>query len=626
MTQKTVFDLIKKQNGERFAQAIRARDNGIFEVANIVERLRFAGRDAEPILPYLSSLKEIKIKEQPVTKTPYELLDEAGYNAYYADTLKKQNAIRPYFAIGEELCTFHDPARFKHFYIINAVKKNADQIKRSDFKEPNRQDAYGTSVISIQISKTNGFISIKNRYNHSVDCPDNTFFSNPDNIIEGLAQSIRQEFGIDFSSPNIALPDNYIIINGQILNYHTEDNNYHFGSNFYEHNGKIHTIDKDKEIILGSSILNLKTHQMYSPARANDCFCGVFSKEIEGKTLQVKRLANGTHDIFANGTFLARTTDGQVTDLVLPTTQKIGDFFMPTNNAILSFTAPHVKNIGSAFLAMARHLDKISLPELETVSNDFLHCNRTLTKLTLPKLQSAGYLFMYQNTVLDELNAPNLKIVSDSFLSSNISLRQIDLPNLTATGSSFISCNQRISKVNLPRLKMVGPRFLHNNKNLRELNLPSLHFWAANALYYNTALTSFEAPNLTQIESDFLFNNLTMEKISLPSLREIGGSFLYCNTALKELDLPNLQTFNGVILANNTILQKLNMPNLSPEKHKIAFETETCLFLSIQHHGRWRFISQVLQDMKKRAPTTTVTKHQYSVFAPSLARLFRQRS
>lgn len=612
MTQKTVFDLIKKQNGEKFAQTIRARDNGIFEIANIVERLRFAGRDAEPILPYLSSLKEIKIKEQPVTKTPYELLDEAGYNAYYADTLEKQNAIRPYFAIGEELCTFHDPARFKHFYIINAVKKNVDQIKRSDFKEPNRQDAYGTSVISIQISKTTGFISIKNRYNHSVDCPDNTFFSNPDNIIDGLAQSIRQEFGIDFSSQDIALPDNYILINDQILNYHTEYNNYRFGSDFYEDNGKIHAIDKDKEIILGSSILNLKTHKIYSPARTNDCFCGVFSKEIEGKTLQVKRLANGSHEIFANGTFLARTTDGQVTDLVLPTTEEIGDYFLPINNAILSFSAPHVKSIGSAFLAMARHLNKISLPELEMVNNDFLHCNRTLTKLTLPKLKSAGYLFMYQNTVLNELYAPNLKIVSDSFLSSNVSLRQIDLPNLTKIGSSFIANNQHINKVNLPKLQFAGSRFLYNNHDLTELKLPSLIFLATNALYYNSYLKSFEAPNLIEIEADFLFSNLNMEKLSLPSLREIGGSFLYCNTALIELDLPNLQTFNGVILACNTRLQKLNMANLSPEKHKTSFETESCLFLDNNHRGRWRFISQVLQNMKKQLPTN-ISKHQHPV-------------
>ena len=622
MTQKTVFDLIKKQNGEKFAQTIRARDNGIFEVPDIVERLRFAGRDAEPLLPYLSSLKDIKIQEQAVTKTPYELLDEAGYNAYYADTLEKQNAIRPYFAIGEELCTFQDPSRYQHYYIIHAIKKNVDQIKRADFKRPDRQDAYGTSVISIQISKTNGTISIKNRYNHSVDCPDNTFFSNPDNIIYGLSQSIRKEFGVDFSSQSVSLPDNYMLVNGHVLNYHSEDNNYHFGSNFYEFNDKIYPIDKDKELVLGTSILNFKTRTVRCPARASDCFCQVFSDQIKGKSLQLKRAPNGAHDIFANGTFLARLVDGQITDLILPTTKEIGDFFMPTNTAIKSFAAPCVKHIGAAFLAMARNLSNISLPEVETVSNDFLHCNRVLTKLVLPKLKSAGYLFMFQNTVLNEFVAPNLKTVSDAFLSSNTELRQIDLPNLTTAGRSFISGNLCIKKVNLPNLKTTGNHFLYNNKDLVELKLPSLTYLAMNSLYYNNKLKLFEAPNLVQTEADFLFNNLSMEKVFLPSLREIGGSFLYRNTALKELNLPALRIFNGSILSNNTQLQKLNMPSLSPKKHKIAFETESCLFLSREHHGRWRFISQVLQDMKKQLPTS-ISKYQSPVISPSS---LRQRS
>ena len=200
---KSMYDIIKKQNGEAFAKAIRNYDNGIFDVPNIDAIVRYAGRDAEPILPYLVSLKKVTIQEHSVHMDPLKLLDMAGYDAYIADTLEKQNAIKKYYAKNEELCTFRDPYRFKNYYIINAVRKDVDKIKREDFENPQREDEYGTSVISIQILKSGGFISIKNRYNHTVQNPDNTLNSNPDNIIAGLSDAIKHHFNVDFSAQRL---------------------------------------------------------------------------------------------------------------------------------------------------------------------------------------------------------------------------------------------------------------------------------------------------------------------------------------------------------------------------------------------------------------------------------------
>ena len=50
MVEKSVFERIKKQNGERFAKAIRAYDNGIFDIPDIVDIVKYAGREAEPIM------------------------------------------------------------------------------------------------------------------------------------------------------------------------------------------------------------------------------------------------------------------------------------------------------------------------------------------------------------------------------------------------------------------------------------------------------------------------------------------------------------------------------------------------------------------------------------------------
>lgn len=51
-----MYDIIKKQNGERFAKAVRNYDNGIFDVPNIDKIVKYAGRDAEPIMQYVKML------------------------------------------------------------------------------------------------------------------------------------------------------------------------------------------------------------------------------------------------------------------------------------------------------------------------------------------------------------------------------------------------------------------------------------------------------------------------------------------------------------------------------------------------------------------------------------------
>lgn len=97
MTEKSIFDQIKKQNGESFAKAIRIYDNGIFDISDIVDIVKYAGREAEPLMQYLVSLKNIKIEEAEKVKNPFELLFNAGYDAYYVINLHEQNLILKYF-------------------------------------------------------------------------------------------------------------------------------------------------------------------------------------------------------------------------------------------------------------------------------------------------------------------------------------------------------------------------------------------------------------------------------------------------------------------------------------------------------------------------------------------------
>ena len=58
---KTMYEIIKKQNGERFARAIRNCDNGIFDVPNINKIVKYAGRDAENGLSATSEFIKIAL-------------------------------------------------------------------------------------------------------------------------------------------------------------------------------------------------------------------------------------------------------------------------------------------------------------------------------------------------------------------------------------------------------------------------------------------------------------------------------------------------------------------------------------------------------------------------------------
>ena len=102
---------------------------------------------------YIYSLVNIEeIKEKKDYKTPEELLEEVGYDLYECQTEEEIQRFRKYYSKNEELCTFRGN-RLKRCYVFFAVKKDVDNIRRENFQNPEREDLYGTSVISIQFTK-----------------------------------------------------------------------------------------------------------------------------------------------------------------------------------------------------------------------------------------------------------------------------------------------------------------------------------------------------------------------------------------------------------------------------------------------------------------------------------------
>ena len=235
---------IKKHYGEKFAHLCRDLFPTILETEGLLKDIiakHFApSRNLyydivenflqDEFKSYIYSFVDVEQDSpQSIDFSPEELMRKAGYILYpECQTEEDIQKFRKYYASGEELCTFGGQ-RLKSCRVWFAVKENVDEIKRENFPHPTRQDEYGTSVISIQFSRTgNNYLSIKNRYNHMVNNPDATFSNDLDNIIPGLSQAFAQHYGltinggninIDASGDGIDVNGNAYIYSGNIIVY-----------------------------------------------------------------------------------------------------------------------------------------------------------------------------------------------------------------------------------------------------------------------------------------------------------------------------------------------------------------------------------------------------------------------
>lgn len=209
--------LIKKKYGEEMSHLCRELFPVILEQEGLLSKLLLDNFEPSHFLyedivkngvvnsfkNYIYSFIDVEIeKGVRVDKNPKELLSEAGYDLYECHSESDIQKFKKYYTSKEELCTFNG-RRLNDCYVFFAVKKNVDQIRRGNFNHPKRQDEYGTSVISIQFTRDETHtLSIKNRYNHTVDNPDATFSNNLDNIIPGLTDSFSKYYGLEQKNKN----------------------------------------------------------------------------------------------------------------------------------------------------------------------------------------------------------------------------------------------------------------------------------------------------------------------------------------------------------------------------------------------------------------------------------------
>lgn len=533
--QRDDYDWIKKNFGERFAKRCRTGDMfaRILEqkgaLSHILEEHFHPSKNLyddltsqnawERFKAYIYNFYDVEVehkqKNDIEVKSAVDLMGEAGYILYpECQTEEEIQSFRHYYYRGddkkvvyrggmpeqhkgEELCTFNGD-RLITCRVWFAVKKDVDQISRDDFLVPSRQDGYGTSVISIQFSRgENQTLSIKNRYNHTVNNPDNTFNSDLENIIPGLSDAFERDYGVRDSAIKEAVLElnGYVSVGGKFYKYNHEINNvYYCENNMIIDNFEIKQLPS--HVILADYFIfdpKEKTVKLYDKSIAD-----AFAKSFEN----VERIDYNKKE----GKITVKVQDGK--DIVV----MIDDLMR-----ITGLTNENIEACSGKFLYNNRTLKELNMPNLQWCGGMFLNENRELKQLNLPKLEICKNDFLRKNKVLEELNIPNLKSCGDGFLSSNEKLQRLNVPNLESCGDDFLSLNENIEEANLSNLKNCGVRALKSNDKLKVLDLRNLEECGSGLLFMNKSLEEVDISNLylcDNIETVLYFHSRRDEFLS----------------------------------------------------------------------------------------------------------------
>lgn len=650
------FDILKKKFGETAAKTVRSKIpialdyptefvDFITAKIPIKEDVSFI---VDKMGDNLDGLFRIAIKKNSDAadangKTPEELSKEAGYVFHRPSTADDILVFKKDFKNAELLCTYNNVEGRAHKNFIFWLRRNeaetvlhAKEVTQEYLKEqsegailwrdyldkkglkkddgsydlsnldPRREDPYGTSSMSVQIGRTGddlsvGAISIKNRYNHTVLSPDNTFDNKLDNIISGLEKAIYGIQGVpekrEASGRPPQLPDNIAQDNeGKLFKYDMQEYGVYISKNGYIINRVLHIIDKSTQKIFDDYLVDTKKKSAKSLTSGRELVPNINKVSFDKNAIKIQ-----TDD----GSLNLEFTDG-VLDKLSGDVKNIGDKFMNYNKSLTNIDLPLVEKIGYEFLYFNKSLKNINLPLVKSVADEFLYSNESLKSIDLPLVQVIGEKFMRMNESLENVNLPYVSIIGPDFLKNVENLKTIDLPSVEIVGSNFLYFNKYLENINLPNLKVIlndflyynlslkninlplvnniGNDFLTYNENMEEINLPSVKNIGGNFLAFNKKISKIDLPLVESIASSFFNNNEILENINLPLVKSIGGDFLYSNESLTEIklpsvknigysfmaksvltsiDLPLVESIDREFLQNNRRLQSINLPSVT---------------------------------------------------------------
>ena len=444
-------------------------------------------------------------------KSPFELMNDAGYILYECKNQEEILSFKKYYSKDEKLCTFKEE-RLKTNYVFFAVKKDVDRIKRDEFKIPQRQDRYGTSVISIQFTKgDNNIVSIKNRYNHKVQNPDATYSNNLDNIIQGLTYSFNKyyKFNIDYKD-SFELNGWVKAIDNKFYKYNYEINNIYYCVDNIIIDSKRNVIsyfkDKEKYLVIDYFILDIVKKKIYLyDERLKDSFIDNINinkinilKDKNIKIIDIIPLEGENITIKIN-------SKNQILSYINNNIKKVKDNFLCDNTTINEIIMNSLEQTGDYFLEKNKCLKYIEFNKLKNAGNNFISNNRIIEIAIMNNLEKVGHSFMHENRSIKKFIANNLKTVGNYFLSNaSFCLISLKFNNLEVVGDGFFDKNISVKNFQAPKLKVVGNSFFRYNKNIKELILDNLQVVEDMFLYSDDMLEYFSASKLKKVGKYFL--------------------------------------------------------------------------------------------------------------------------
>jgi hypothetical protein len=621
MSANEELNSIKKKYGESFMHVCRElfptmlEDDGLLssiladyfatnnrDLGETIREKRLESQLKEFILSKVNDKKERIDTLETTDKDPYELLNEVGYQLFECRTEEDIQEFKKYYADGEELCTFNG-GRLDRDFVFFAVKKNALELDRKSFKKPKREDEYSTSVISIQFTKERRTtVSIKSRYNHTVENPDATYGNDLDRIVPGLADSFtrliksRGYFYSDANVEKLHIPGFVVGPDKKYYKYNVEVGGFYFCPGNIVIDGSRFRPEEDEKnhmIIMDNYILDIKKKKFLTSDDElwyfgiKDSFVDSFAKpkkiidengyedvKLETKISKIvvkknfQRKENRIVELYLKGkendepVIIELNKNNQIVGYSNKYATRIGNRFMENNTTLEWIDLPNVVSIGDKFLAKNNSLKAISLPKVERIGSEFLHGNKVLEEMNAPELREVGDWFLADNREMRIASFPKVEIIGDQFMMNNRELHTIEIPRVVRIGNHAFTYNMMISEVSCPRVKEVGRGFCENNELIHRIYMPEVEKIGSSFCYSNTQMEEIDFPSLVEISSHFFASNEIVKRISLAKAKVLGNYFMQNNLYAKIINLPEATDIKDLFMCTNVIAREINAPKV----------------------------------------------------------------
>lgn len=483
------------------------------------------------------------------SKDAVELMAKAGYKLYpECQTEADIQSFRGYYhrstptpvytggtpeqRVGEEICTFNGK-RLDSCRVWFAVKEGAEDLRRSDFTSPSRQDEYGTSVISIQFTKRGRpTLSIKNRYNHTVEFPDATFSNNLDNIIPGLTQAWAETFSVTMG-PKQEEAKLYL------TDFHLGSDGKYYCKNCRDSSGVIYCennviIDHDQTIKLGTdymlldnNIFDLKNNRVMSYKTYKT---EVMGAEPDPYGYYIEPFEDDAFISSLGEISKIEVAKGEGKERILSIKTAAGEDVRITigrHNEILEVHDPNSTEIKDGYLSLSTNLRAFSAPQASVIGDHVIYRAEKLTTLNIPNIERIGEYFTAYQTLLQRLDAPKLREIGSHCFPSTL-ISELNIPNIERIGDGSFRILNSINVFGREFMNLVREEGQEDAVTTNAVAFLGAMLGEAEEVHSLTiknlkpfSLQTFNAPKLTEIGQNCFVENEIVD-FNAPSLQTIG--------------------------------------------------------------------------------------------------------